>query len=868
MTKVSVNKPPAWADKFLQWYCRPDLLEEIQGDAYELFGRTSQENLPKAKREFIWNVIRFFRLKNIKRSNKKYSNNTYTLFTSYFKLGFRNAMRNRLTSSINLFGLALALGVAISIFTFVDFMFNLDLFHVNKDRIYQITNTVKNTGDDNSDNWSESPHLLAPALLAENPSIEAFTRIESKNGAMRYNETVFTESIWFVDPAFMDMFTFPVLYGNPKTLNNPKEIIITKPISEKYFGNANPVGQAFSIKFSNGTKEEFTVGAVLDDLSDNSSIRFENLISIQAFENLKLNDVNDWNYFIDGTFIMLKPGHSISEVEQNMEKYKVIQNQANIDWPIREFRFYSLTELSRKNNEIYREIAGGAHPAGMIALSIISLMLLLLACFNYMNIAVATVTTRLKEIGIRKVIGGRRKEIVMQFLTENLVLCVGAMILGTLFSYLFFIPGLNSLFPIAFSFSSAPVGHLITFFSILLFFIGFVSGSYPALYISSFQPVNILRGKEKFGQKSLFSKSLLTIQFILAFTTITGCFVFMANSLNLKNKDWGYDHDQNYVVPVNNPETYIALRNGVDQDKNIISYGGAANSLGRGVTPASITRLDEKFSAMLFNVGFNYMETMNLRLNEGRFFDEAIQSDKAESVIINTVFAKKMGWENPIGQSFEYDSVKRFVVGVVEKFHYYDFYASVDPVMFLITPETNFNYLALKIRPGTLATTEAQLKELWKSIAPDDPYVGYFQDAVFEGFNIDNNSNATLLGFISIVTIILACMGLFGLVSYNITRRMKEFSVRKIFGASILHIFKLMNRDYAWLLGVSFLVGAPVGFFGISNLIKIIYPDPTAPSPLPFLIAVLAMLVTVGLTVSVQLRRIQKENPTNALRND
>lgn len=863
------HTPPHWAQRFLEWYCNPELLEEIQGDLYELYQqRHADRGRGYADKNFIWDVIRFLRWSNIKRSKKSYHPDNLTMINTYFKLGFRNAVRNKLTTFINLFGLSLALGVAITIFAFVDYMINMDSFHVNRDRVFQITSLVKNTGDYNSDNWSDSPLPLAPTLMNDHAAIEAYTRVSFDQGAMRYNDVVFNESVWFVDDDFLNIFSFPLLYGNRKSLMNPKEMVITKSISEKYFGNVNPVGQIFSIKFSNGVKEEFTVGAVLDELPGNSSIRFDNLISMKTFEKLYPAEVDDWRAFTDASFIMLKSGHHVSEVSSSMGKYKNLQNQANLNLPVRDFLFYPLNGLSGSNNEIYQEISGGAHPAGMIALGIISFMLLILACFNYMNIAVATVTSRLKEIGIRKVIGGRRKEIIVQFLTENFVMCFGAMFLAVLLAYLFLMPGLNSLFPITVSFSNISLIHFGVFFTGLLLFVTVVSGSYPAFYISSFQPVNILRGKEKFGQKSLFSKVMLTTQFMLAFTTIIGCFIFIANSLNLKNKDWGYDHDQNYVVPVKNHETYIAMRDEVSQNKSVLHYGGAVNSIGKSAIRTSVDYKEEKIPVIKFEVGFNYLETMNLRLNQGRFFDETIQSDRTESVIVNTVFAEKMSWDNPVGQYFEYDSTMRYVVGVVDKFHYYDFYAAVDPVMFVIAPEAHLRYIALKVEAGSVMAIEDQLKNRWKQIAPDDPFTGYYQDLVFEGFHQDNNSNMKLLGFVSIITILLSCMGLFGLVSYNITRRMKEFSVRKIFGASINHIFKLMNRDYIWILTVALIIGAPLGFYGMNNLIQIIYPDPVETSATPFLIGIGLMVVTVAITVSSQVNRVITNNPSQTLRNE
>ncbi len=789
------------------------------------------------------------------------------MLRSYLKLGYRNVIRNKLTSTINLVGLSMALGVAISIFAFVEYQYNMDSFQQNIDRIYQITNLVKeNTDDLNDANWGDSPMFLGPALLNDNPAIESFTRIEYGSGSMRYNEQVFNESIWFVDPGFMSMLSFKVLYGNPESLKNKNEIIITQKISEKYFGEQNPVGETFSIKFTNDEKEEFIIGAVLATLPGNSSLRFHNLISMEAFESLNIKDLNDLEYFTDATFIMLKDGHKLSEVSDGMEKYKEVQNEANTNWPISGFRFYPLTTLSRNNGEIQSEVSQGASAAGIITLGAISLMLLLLACFNYMNVAIATVTTRLKEIGIRKVIGGRKKEIITQFLVENLVLCTGSLLTGVLLAYLFFMPGLNSLFPIEVSFANANPVDLVVFFSCILVFVALISGAYPAFYIASFQPVQILSGRGKFGAKGWFSKSLLTIQFTLAFTTIIGSFVFINNSLGLRDKDWGYAHAQNYVVPVSNYTTFIAMRDFAAQHKNILSFAGTQQHIGARNKQVAIKVKEAKKQVVLYEVGFNYLETMNLRLAGGRFFDESIQSDKTESVVINSVFAAEMGWENPLGKSFEYDSVRHYVVGVVEKFHYYDFYAAVDPVMFLIGTEEEFNYLVIKIRSGSLMEADNELKTAWQQVAPDDPYRGYFQDKVFEGFQNDNNANVKLLVVISFITILLACMGLFGLVSYSITRRMKEFSIRKVLGAGIGQIFKLMNQDYMWILLIAFGLGAPLGFISINSLIEIIYPDPNPASATPFLLGIIIMIITVALTISAQIGRVIRNNPSEALR--
>lgn len=858
--------PPRWADRFLAWYCDPEILEEVQGDAHELFyHRVNKGGAYKASAMFVWDVIRFFRWSNIKRRKIRYSSNSLVMFKSYLLVGFRNALRHRLNSTINIVGLSLALGMAITAFIFIDNQTHADYFHEKMDRIYQVTNQIDT--DDRLDNWSDSPMLLGPSLSKDLSSVEATTRIEYTNGALRYNETVFNEWIWFVDPAFMNIFSFPVIKGNANTLSTKTEIILVKEVAEKYFGKTDPIGQSVSIKFDNDHKVEFTVGAVIER-PNGSSLYPTVLLSMAIFEDMKPKEANDWAYQTDATFVLLKPSHSPSELITAMEEYKKVQHAASPQWLVKDFQFYPLKGLNLKAAEIISSVSNGAHPAGLISLGVISGLLLLLASFNYMNVSIATVATRLKEIGIRKVIGGQKKEIIQQFLIENFILCAASLAMGCLLAYVFFLPGFNSLYPmsIPFAFSSGNIVFL--FFGGLLLFIGLVSGGYPALYISSFTPIHIMRGREKFGQRSLFSRVLLTLQFVLAFMTIVGAFVFIDNSLYLKNKDWGYNHSQILSVPVGDKANYLALRDQLAGNTNITAMAGSSNHIGYSNTPATFVHQEQRYETVDFRVGFDYLETMNLRLKEGRLFDRNIQSDKVESVIINETFAKKLGWVNPIGEHFEFDSARRYVIGVVKDFHYEGFYNNLGPVLLRISPEDKFHYLTVQIKSGHLNETQDQIKSAWTSIAPDDPYEGFLQDEVFDNFNNDNNANVKLLGFISAITVILASLGLFGLVSFNITRRMKEFSIRKVFGAHLPHIFSLMNRDYMWILLIAFGIGAPLGFYLTNLLIQNIYHDPQSAGPIPFGIAVGVMVVTVGITVGSQLSRIARENPSTTLRSE
>jgi ABC-type antimicrobial peptide transport system permease subunit len=850
--------PPKWADRFLQWYCRADLLEEIQGDAYELYFREVKENKRLADLQFIWNVLRFFRFKNISKLKLP-----VFMFRNYLLIGFRNALRNGLTSAINSVGLAVGIAGAITIFIFADQFLHTDDFQLKRDRIYEVTNVVNR--DSRTVTLSDVPMALGEALQAQVPGIEKVVRMELQDGAVRVGTTVFSEQLYFVDTSFFDVFNFPFMEGNASALTTKKAIVLTQKMATKYFGDKACLGETVSIKFSADRVEQFTVTAVVDQPANNT-IYFNFLLSIDVYFDLRQEQVNDWRYLTDGLFVLMRPGHTGEEMESTLKQLVSLQHESSPEWLTEKFKVFSYESLSHQSHEIESGLAGSGNPEGVYVLCTIAFVLLLLACFNYMNISVATVSTRLKEIGIRKVIGSSRQEIIKQFVVENFMLCSFSLLVGLTIAYFFFMPWLNVLmdYEIPFAFSSGQ--SMVYFFASLLVLIVIVSGVYPAVYISNFKPVSILKGKEKFGQRSMFSRVLLTVQFVLSFMTIVGCFVFIDNSFYLKDKDWGYSHEQNIVVPLVSPKQYLPLRDLVNTQKQVMSFAGSTDHIAWWNPRSSVEQMEQRYEIVSYKVGFDYLETMNVRLKAGRLFDKEIQSDKIESVVVNEKFVSAMGWQQPIGQTFEYDSVKRTIIGVVQNFHYDDFYRDILPVMFSIAPEENYKYLSIKVEAGNTLATEAWLREAWKKVAPDDPYEGALQDKAFSNWARNNSQEIKLLGFIASLATLLSCLGLFGLVSYNITRRLKEFSVRKIFGANTMQVFRLMSRDYVWILSIAFVIGAPTGFFLMNSLVHHIYKDPQTAGPEPFLIAVLLMILTVTITIGSQMKRVVKENPAKTLR--
>jgi putative ABC transport system permease protein len=858
--------PPKWADKFLEWYCNPSLLDEIQGDVYELYERRiKDEGEEIANRNYTWDIIRFCRWSNIKRTQEKTQNsNNLPMLKNYIKVGFRNLSKHWITSGINIIGLAIAIGCATTTFVFIDFATNMDSFHTKRDNIYQIINHVRN--EDAIEKWSDSPMLLGHALKDKYPSVEYVTRIEYQRANMRHaeNKEVFSELLMYVDPDFMQMFDFPIRTGERTALLQKESIVISDLIAKKYFGEKDPIGQRLNIKFSDDKSQSFYVSAVLEKVPNNASFRPQVLIPIENFFDLKRKENYGWEYLTDATFISLNANESLPDFQ--MEEFEKAYAESNPKWPIEQFETINLKQLSSMSNEIIGSISNGGSPHGRIALGVIAFFLLILACFNYMNIAVASATKRLKEIAMRKVMGSARRNIINQFLIENMLLCTIALLIGIGFSYFLFSPGFDSMVPeleLPFAFSS--VATMVGYFSILLLLVGLASGAYPAFYISKFEPVHIFKGNQKFGSKNIFSKVLLTFQLFFAFTTVIGCFVFADNAIHVGNKDWGYDPKGIIAIPVNNEAEFNQLKNEAIKNPAIKNVAGSYGQIGVYDPMIRFDYLEKQFSMVRYKASENYFETNNVRLKKGRFFEN---NDEANSIVINETFVKKMGWDEPLKESIVLDSTRRNVIGVVQDFHHDFFYGDIYPVIFTSGQEKDFNYLTIQTTPERELEVDAFLKSVWHTISPDSPYGRKFQSNIFDRNYNENDSNISLILFISGIAILLACLGLFGLLSFNLQKKMKEIGVRKVLGASTMNIVKLANKEYSWILLIAFLLGAPLGYFMMNQLVVEIYADPKPASITPFLAAIIIISVTFTITVSSQIWKATKVNPADILRSE
>jgi putative ABC transport system permease protein len=622
--KLSIE-PPRWADRFLQWYCREDLIEGIQGDAYELFYRRASKKSPfKAKRLFIWDVLRFFRPINIRKTQN--FNNT-AMIKNYFKLGFRSLSKNKLPSAINISGLSISIGIAITTFMFVDYYLNIDSFHENLNETYYVQTDMKlSTGHQRN---ASTPAPLRDLLAAEEPTIENVARIIDKNGIIRYQDKVYYERFRFADSQFLKIFTFPLAFGSKEVAYDKSKIILSKKVAERFFGQEIAIGKMISI-IIDGERREYAVGGVAEKFPESASFSFGILIPFENQVGWVDADYTDWSEIVYGTFVQLKKGASTEGLSKALDTTIPTQNEANPERPIIKYHLEPMGSASRNSYAVSNSILFGNHPAGVYGMLFIAFLLLALTCINYTNIAVSSATGRLKEIALRKVIGGNRKELVFQFLVENIILCTIALIIGIALTEFVLLPIFNSAAPVTFPFVLAP--RFWVFIFLLLILTSLASGAYPALYISKFQPVEIFRGKEKFG-KSLFSKIMLTIQFAIALNLIISAIIFRQSEEYQKSLDWGYTQEQKIVLPVEDYEQYRRLTDAMALNPDVTQISGGKNHIGRSTQRSSIIYNEEQYEVRLMETSPDYLDFMGVNLLAGSFFEEDKESDYSESII-------------------------------------------------------------------------------------------------------------------------------------------------------------------------------------------------------------------------------------------
>lgn len=860
--KINIPKIP---HAFFKWYCKKDLYEELHGDLEEFYyERIGEMGLKRAKILYLWDVIRCFQPYAWKKT--KTQNSNIIMFKNYFKTSIRSLMKSPMSSFINVFGLAAAIGVCVFTYAFAQWILKIDQFHENKNEVYLTTFFSDRDGTQQQN--GKTPRPLGKMLKEDFANIKRVCRVDDRNAVMKYENKVFHERVRYADAEFLDMFTFPLKWGVSSTLSDLNSIILSEEMSVKYFGEENPVGQKILMKFDEDRGKTFLITGIAEAFPEAHVISFDFLVN---FENLRVSDpnydMNDWSQFIRATLIQVDNPTHLEPIQRGMEKYRILQNETQNDWAISSFTFEQLSTLYKNSSDIRGGISSRTfndNMKGTTILGVVALILLMLACFNYVNISIVSAAKRLKEIGVRKVIGANKKMVVVQFLAENILITFFALIFGLIFGATVVVPWFEKLWFMSLDFNLMDK-DLWVFMSSILFFTGIASGIYPAFYISNLQVVGILKGSIKFGKKNPMTKVLLGFQLILSCILIASAVMFTQNTSYIAKRSWGYDQHGALYTEVEDAMAFERLKALMIQNKDVLSISGSSHHLGKSNTTTIIDMPDREYEVDQLSVDANYFQTMGIDIAQGRTFKENYESDK-QTAIVNEKFVSNLELDEPIGQFFKIDSANYEIIGVVKDFHSYNFSDEVQPCLFRLVENTDYQYLTMKVRKGAEKETHESLQAHWISLFPETPFQGGYQEDVWGGYFDEIGIHGKVWRGIAFIAVLLASLGLYGLVTLNVSGRVREFSIRKVLGAQKKNIAKSIIKEYAALFSIALLIGAPISYFSVDFLFEIAYPYHVPMNSVGVIVSISMLLFILLLTVSTQVRKVSMANPVDGLK--
>ncbi len=867
MNQLNDINPPKWPLKVLRYFLKKEYLEEIEGDMEEIFYNNVEKlSKKKATRIYTWDMIRLLRPTLLKNLEGSTTLNQYGMFKNYFKTSLRGLMKTPMSSFINIFGLSMALGICIFLYAFAHWTYGTDQFHKNKNEVYLVTFMADRDGT--MQEHGTTPRPLGEMLKEDFAQIKKVCRVEDRNVVLKYEDKVFHERVRFTDSQFLEMFTFPMKWGTSHSLTDINSIILSEEMSSKYFGEENPIGQSILMKFDDKKSKPFKITGVAEAFPKSRTIDFNFLIN---FENFRTSDpdyrFDDWSAFVNATLIQVDNPSDLRTISKEMEKYRIIQNKAvEEDWAISSFAFEPLATLHETSGHIKDDISRSSdfNYETITYLSIICIFLLTLACFNYINIAIVTAAKRLKEIGVRKTIGATRLVVIIQFLTENIVITFFALILGLILGMTIFIPGFEEMWHFSMGFTLNDSSLWIYLISIMLF-TAIASGIYPAFYISKFEVIRILRGSVQFGKKNPLTKIFLGVQLILACLFVTSAVMFTQNTSYLASRSWGYNQEAALYMKVPDLAAFEQVSAAMASDPNVLTISGSVNHLGKSHATVIVHLNGHQNEVDQLSVEPNYFETMGIHLQQGRVFKDHHESDK-QTVLVNESFAVSLGLEQPVGQLFKIDSTQYEIIGVVRDFHSYSFKSKVNPIIFRVADREHYRYLSVRVRPGSEKRTYGALQAYWVKLFPEIPFQGGYQDDVWGNYFVEINIYETVMKIFGFIALSLASLGLYGLMTLNVAGRVKEFSIRKVLGAGIKSIAAVITQQYAILFAVALLVGMPISYILVKFVIETGEPYHMPMNYSGVVIAAMILILILVITVSTQIRKVLKSNPVNGLK--
>ena len=785
------------------------------------------------------------------------------MLKNLIKTAIRHIVKHLGYSILNILGLTLGITSALFLIIYVADEVSYDRYHEKADRIYRVSSTIKEPDDQFT--WIVAQIPFGPQVVHDYPEVQSSVRfINMPRAVYKFEDKEFNEeNFFYVDSTLFDIFTYKVIKGEIKSaLLAPKKIILTEKIANKYFGKTDPIGKTLTT----GT-DTYEVTGVIQDVPTNSHFRFD---AVAARNNLP-KQLGNWGNFGVYTYLLFPDKFDTKAFEKKMEgMYDAYMK--TIFEPLKISIKYKLEPLTRIH--LYSKNAAEPEPTGSITyvyiFAIVAIFLVLIASMNYMNLATARSTRRAREVGLRKVVGSRRGPLVLQFLSESMVFTLISLLISIVL-IIVLLPKFNLLAGKAFNIHViySPV-VLLSLLAIILI-VGILGGSYPAFFLSRFSPVTVLKGEVTQGSAgSLFRKILVVIQFTVSVIMII-CTLVVFRQLNyLKTSDQGFDQKNVVGLQLNGlmVRKYPVLKQSLLENQNIKYVTSTNTAVGEGSGKVIFNvETDQGMSQKGVNfavVDHDFIETLGIKMVKGREFQQDMPSDTLTGVVVNEAFAKRMNWSEPVGKKVE---LKPFidgrVIGVMKDYHQTGMYNSIESLMLLYRPLNNVIYI--KLSGSDTKQTLSFIEKKWKEIFPDQPFVyTYLSERFNRQFEADDKRGLVFTMF-TVLAILIACLGLFGLASYMVEQRTKEIGIRKVFGANENTILGLISKDFLILVAIGIVIAVPVAYYFMNRWLENYVYRTKIGVPLLLTAALLTILITF-LTISYKSYQASIMNPARALK--
>jgi putative ABC transport system permease protein len=802
------------------------------------------------------------------------------MLRSYFTVAIRNILNDKFYSIINIFGLMLGVASCLFIAIYINDELSYDRFNTKADRTYRVTEFIETEGS--GERSSSAPFPTGPTL-AEDYSTQIETQVRffdfqcptllitERDSKKEFNEP----NVLFVDSTFFHVFDYHVSKGDKTTaLQNPNSVILTEAAAQRYFGNEDALGKVLRIE----NAQDLVVTAVMPNPPTNAHFRFDFLVSLSTVRNFFNGQYpQTWYWNPCWTYIVLKEGVQPSDVEKQfpafVQKYfpEFIRAEARM-------ALQPLTDIHLKS-DLEFELEANSSEENIYVFSIIGMVILFIASMNFMNLSTARSAKRAKEVGLRKTLGSQRSQLVYQFLMESLIIALFAIILAVAVTVIG-LPSFNSLAEKSIGYSILFHPAILLILAIIFVVVGVGSGLYPALVLSSFVPIKVLKDSvAKGGRGAILRKSLVVVQFSLSIIMIIST-VIAINQLDfLRKSDTGFDQEQVlYVSALRTPitRTYPAFKKEMEERADVVSVTGVLDVLGSKHQGDNF-RFEGMDKTKLFSVmwvNHDFFKTFSLDILAGRSFMENITTDDTTALIVNEALASQFGWspEQAVGKPFEYQQFHGEIVGVVEDFNFVSKHKKIEPLVVQLRSNPNhFNfslkYVAIKLNTKDLPRTVAEIEEKWKTLAPGRPFDYFFLDQELDKLYKDEEKLGNVAGIFSLLAVIVACLGLFALASFMAEERKKEIGIRKVMGSSVSEIVMLLSKDFSQLIAIAFLIACPVAWYGISSWLNN-FAFHVEISWMIFILVGMVTLILALLTISYRALQAAYSNPVKTLRHE